>query len=277
MCSSNQSFEIIVVGAGHAGIEAALSSARLGLKTLVISTNLSRIGFMSCNPSIGGLAKGHMVREVDALGGEMGKAADATCIQFKRLNARKGPAVRGSRAQCDKDLYSAYMQSVFRNQENLHLLESEVKEILVENSQCIGAVLEDGSRIPARAVIITTGTFMRGMMHMGLEQQEGGRVGDKATFGISDQLRAFGLQVHRLKTGTPPRLHADSINWSLTTAEYGDKQFYPFSFYGDQFLKHPQIACYTGIFSNFCRAGSNLSQAWPRAVYVTACGLKSAG
>ncbi len=244
MSSLLEHFDVIVIGAGHAGIEAALSSSRLGKKTLVVTTNMSRIGFMSCNPSIGGLAKGHMVREIDVLGGEMGKAADATCIQFKRLNARKGPAVRGSRAQCDKDLYSSYMQNVFRNQKNLQVIEAEVKEVLIEKDKCIGVSLEDSSRILAKAVIITTGTFMRGVMHMGLEQQEGGRVGDKATVGISDQLRALGMQVHRLKTGTPPRLHRDSIDWSKTIPEYGDEVFYPFSFYGPRELQLPQIACY---------------------------------
>ncbi len=244
MTKSEKSFDIIVVGAGHAGIEAALSCARLGKKTLVITTNLSRIGFMSCNPSIGGLAKGHMVREVDVLGGEMGKAADASCIQFKRLNARKGPAVRGSRAQCDKDIYSAYMQNVFRSEENLKTLESEVKEVLIEKRKCIGVRLEDGAVISSKAVVITTGTFMRGIMHMGLDQMSGGRFGDKATIGISDQLRALGMQVHRLKTGTPPRLDGDSIDWSKTLPENGDEVFYPFSFFGARELQLPQIACY---------------------------------
>ena len=244
MTNTKEHFDIIVVGAGHAGIEAALSCARLGKKTLVITTNVSRIGFMSCNPSIGGLAKGHMVREIDVLGGEMGKAADATCIQFKRLNARKGPAVRGSRAQCDKDLYSSYMQNFFQNQKNLQVIESEVKKVLIEKNKCVGVCLEDSSHIFAGAVIITTGTFMRGVMHMGLEQQAGGRVGDKATVGISDQLRALGMQVHRLKTGTPPRLHKNSIDWSKTIPEHGDKVFYPFSFYGERNLQLPQIDCY---------------------------------
>lgn len=244
MRPANPSFDILVIGAGHAGIEAALSSLRLGMKTMVVTTNVSRIGFMSCNPSIGGLAKGHMVREIDLLGGEMGKAADATCIQFKRLNARKGPAVRGSRAQCDKELYSAHMKRVFLKREKLQIIEAEVKELLIENGICIGVRLEDGSEIRSRAVIVTTGTFMRGVMHMGLEQFDGGRVGDKSTIGISDQLRSFGMQVHRLKTGTPPRLHRDSIDWSKTIPEHGDEFFYPFSFYGQRNLPLPQIDCY---------------------------------
>ena len=244
MNASKINFDVVIVGAGHAGIEAALSCSRLGKKTLVVTTNISRIGFMSCNPSIGGLAKGHMVREVDVLGGEMGKAADATCIQFKRLNARKGPAVRGSRAQCDKDLYAEYMQKKFSSQNNLEVIEAEVKELIIIDGKCSGVRLEDASEVFAKAVIITTGTFMRGIMHMGLEQLEGGRVGDKATVGISDQLRAIGMQVHRLKTGTPPRLHRDSIDWSKTIAEAGDEFFYPFSFYGPRNLKLPQINCY---------------------------------
>lgn len=237
-------FDVIVVGAGHAGIEACLATAKLGLKTLVVTTSLDRIGFMSCNPSIGGLAKGHMVREIDIMGGQMGRTADETCIQFKRLNSKKGPAVRGSRAQCDKDLYSAHMGQVLRSQPGLTLLESEVKELKIEGSRCEGVVLQDGSVIRSRAVIITTGTFMRGVMHIGLERQDGGRVGERATVGISDQLAALGFAVRRLKTGTPPRLHRDSIDWSKTLEQKGDDVFYPFSLRSERRLKLPQVSCF---------------------------------
>jgi len=188
-------FDIIVVGAGHAGIEACLASARLGLKTAIITTNLSRIGYMSCNPSIGGLAKGHMVREIDILGGEMGLAADATCIQYKRLNSGKGPAVRGTRVQNDKDKYSAYMQNLFSKQENLSVISGEAKKLILNNHRCEGVVLHDGSLVRAKAVVITTGTFMNAVMHFGLKQISGGRVGDSATVGISDQLLQYGFNV----------------------------------------------------------------------------------
>lgn len=241
---TNSQFDVVVVGAGHAGIEACLATARMGLQTLMVTTNLSRIGYMSCNPSIGGLAKGHMVREIDVMGGEMGRAADETCIQFKRLNSKKGPAVRGSRAQCDKDLYAEYMGNKLRAQPNLSLVEAEVKSLLLEGSHCQGVELEDGSRIQARAVVITTGTFMRGVMHIGLEQEAGGRVGDKATVGLSDQLAAHGFVVQRLKTGTPPRLHKDSIDWSRTVEQTGDEVFYPFSYRSERSLKLPQISCW---------------------------------
>lgn len=236
--------KVIVVGAGHAGVEAALAVSRRGVDVLVITTNLERISYMSCNPSIGGLAKGHMVREIDALGGEMGRAADQTCIQFKRLNARKGPAVRGSRAQCDKDLYCQYMGEFLRNQPRIRVVKGEVRSLKLEGSVCRGVVLSDGSTLDAESVVITTGTFMNAVMHIGLKRQAGGRVGDEATIGISDQLREFGFKVTRLKTGTPPRLLRDSIDWSKTSPQYGDDQFIPFSFRSRPALNLPQVPCY---------------------------------
>lgn len=239
-----ESFDVIVVGAGHAGIEAALAAVRLGQKTLMITTNVERIGYMSCNPSIGGLGKGHMVREIDILGGAMAQAADATCIQFKRLNARKGPAVRGSRAQCDKDLYCQHMIERLKRQPGLTILQSEAKSLIIENGRCAGIVSEEGTAIGAKAVVITTGTFMNGVMHLGLKQFPGGRVGDKATKGISDQLKDFGFTVTRLKTGTPARLDRDSIDWSKTTPQWGDEKFMPFSFLSPKTLALPQIACF---------------------------------
>lgn len=243
MGSSNE-FDVIVVGAGHAGIEACLASSALGAKTLQVTTRLDRIGYMSCNPAIGGLAKGHMVREIDALGGEMALATDATCIQFKRLNSNRGPAVRGSRAQCDKDLYSSHMIERLKQQENLHLMEGEVAALELERTRCVGVVLKDGSRIRSRAVVITTGTFMNGVMHIGGKQISGGRVGDAATVGLSDQLREFGFVVQRLKTGTPPRLKKDSIDWSKTEPQFGDERFFSFSFRGAREFRLPQVACY---------------------------------
>lgn len=240
--SSN--FDIIVVGAGHAGIEACLASARLGLQTLMVTTNVERIGYMSCNPSIGGLAKGHMVRELDILGGEMGVAADATCIQFKRLNSRKGPAVRGSRVQSDKEKYCQRQRETLLAQKNLTVLQGEVKSLILDGSRVLGVRLQDGSNILSIATIITTGTFMNGVMHMGDQQISGGRVGDQASIGLSDQLREFGFDVRRLKTGTPARLLKDSIDWSQTIPQYGEEPFFPFSLRSPAGFQLPQIACY---------------------------------
>lgn len=237
-------FDVIVVGAGHAGVEATAAAHRLGLKVLLITSNLDRMAYMSCNPSIGGLAKGHMVREIDALGGEMARAADETCIQFKRLNSRKGPAVRGSRAQCDKDLYSIYMSDFLKSRPGLTIRQSEVKTLILKSGRCEGVVTDEGISIAASAVIMTTGTFMNAVMHIGLKQMSGGRVGDKATTGLSDQLAEEGFRVTRLKTGTPARLHRDSIDWSKTTPAYGDERFIPFSFTSSKTLKLPQVACF---------------------------------
>lgn len=241
---SQKNYDIIVVGAGHAGVEACLAAARLGLQTLMVTSNISRIAYMSCNPSIGGLAKGHMVRELDVLGGQMGLAADETCIQYKRLNSSKGPAVRGTRVQNDKHLYSAFQTQALLNQPNLEVLEGEVKRLILDKDLCVGVVLQDGSEICAKATIITTGTFMNGVMHIGLRQEAGGRVGDLPSIGLSDQLAQFGFEVKRLKTGTPARLLKDSIDWSKTIPQGGDEKVYPFSYCSSTQLKLPQILCY---------------------------------
>lgn len=240
----SNSYQVIVVGAGHAGIEACLVPAKLGLKTLMVTSNIDRIGYMSCNPSIGGLAKGHMVREIDVLGGQMGVAADLSCIQFKRLNASKGPAVRGTRTQNDKKIYSQIQTTALYSQENLEVIQGEVKHLILEGNECRGVVLQDGSQIFSERVIITAGTFLNGVMHIGLEQTPGGRVGDAASIGLSDQLREFGFTVQRLKTGTPARLHKDSIDWSKTVPQAGDPKFYPFSFRSKREFYLPQVLCY---------------------------------
>ena len=237
-------YDVIVVGAGHAGIEACLATSRLGLNTLIVTTNTDRIGYMSCNPSIGGLAKGHMVRELDILGGQMGVAADKTCIQYKRLNSSKGPAVRGTRVQNDKHEYNRFMTGTLTSQKNLTVRQGEVKRLLLDGNICNGVVLDDGSEVKSKAVVITAGTFMNGVMHIGLEQSPGGRVGDKASVGLSDQLKEFGFNVQRLKTGTPPRLLKDSIDWSKTIPQYGDAHFFPFSLRSKDEFELPQVACH---------------------------------
>lgn len=239
-------YDVLVVGAGHAGVEAAMASSRMGAKTALLTNNLSRVAYMSCNPSIGGLGKGHMVREIDALGGLMGVAADKTTIQFKRLNSRKGPAVRGSRAQCDKDLYSQFVAETVQKTPNLELLNGEAHQLILSGEACEGVRTIEGQVVRARTVVITTGTFMKAVMHFGLKQVPGGRIGDAATGGISDQLRDFGFKVTRLKTGTPPRLDANSIDWSKFEKQWGDEKFIPFSVFSRREFELPQIACYLG-------------------------------
>lgn len=238
------SFDAIIVGAGHAGIEAAYACVRRGLKTLMVTSDISKSGFMSCNPSIGGLGKGHIVKEIDALGGAMGMVADRVTIQFKKLNTKKGPAVRGTRVQCDKNLYSEEMVQFLQKLPGLELLEQDVQSLMISGDQVHGVVLKDGSKILSATVVITTGTFMNGVLHIGEKSIQGGRVGEKATVGLSDQLLERGFEVLRLKTGTPPRLLKSSIDWSKTLAQYGDTKYQPFSFKSDKKLKLPQIACF---------------------------------
>ncbi len=237
-------FQVIVVGSGHAGCEAAYAASRLGLSVLIVTVDWKKTAFMSCNPSIGGLGKGHIVKEIDALGGLMGRAADASCIQFKRLNASKGPAVRGSRVQCDKSIYSAYVREFLSSKKNISYLSAEVKSLLFEGRYCRGVVTHEGKTIRAEAVVLTTGTFMRAMMHIGSFKKEGGRIGEKATHGLSSQLKEMGFRVRRLKTGTPPRLKRSSIDFSVLSPSYGDKNFVPFSFFSSPVLLLPQQACH---------------------------------
>ncbi|MCZ0931664.1 MAG: tRNA uridine-5-carboxymethylaminomethyl(34) synthesis enzyme MnmG [Oligoflexia bacterium] len=236
-------YDLIVVGAGHAGVEAGLAAERLGLKVLLASTNLSRISFMSCNPAIGGLAKGHIVREIEALGGQMARNADKSCIQFKRLNQKKGPAVRGRRMQCDKGLYTQFMKS-FVQKQKLELRELEVKSLKIEGEVCQGVISKDDVFIPSQTVVITTGTFMKAVLHIGSEQSAGGRAGDKATVGLSEQLFHLGFKVHRLKTGTPPRLDKASLDFEKTSLQKGDEEFQPFSLLSSLKPELDQINCY---------------------------------
>ncbi len=234
---------VVVVGGGHAGIEAAYASARLGVPTVLVSLRREGIGQMSCNPAIGGVGKGHLVKEVDALGGLMGRAIDATGIQFRILNESKGAAARASRAQADRDLYKGWVQRYLAGVPNLTIIEGEAAELVVESGRVTGVRLQDGSLLPASATVLTTGTFLRGLMHTGQQQAEGGRLGDRASNSLSDSLRAVGFELGRLKTGTPPRLRRSSIDFSQLTEQPGDPTPQPFSFMTDA-INRPQISCW---------------------------------
>ncbi|MBL9155802.1 MAG: tRNA uridine-5-carboxymethylaminomethyl(34) synthesis enzyme MnmG [Verrucomicrobiales bacterium] len=225
-------YDVLVIGAGHAGCEAALAAARLGCSVAVLSQNLDTIAQMSCNPAIGGLAKGHMVREIDALGGAMGLNTDATGIQFRMLNAGKGPSVRAPRAQCDKKAYQFRMKALLESQEGLDLHQGNVARLLIEGDAVAGAETGLGMCFQAKAVVVTTGTFMRGLMHVGLQNQQGGRMGDTIST-LSDHLRELGFTVDRFKTGTPCRLNGRSIDFSRCELQGGDEPAPPFSFLRD--------------------------------------------
>lgn len=240
--SFNQ-FDAIVVGGGHAGIEAALAIARCGYQVLLLTMDVEAIGKMSCNPAIGGLAKGHMVREIDALGGEMGLAIDATGIQFRMLNRSKGPAVWAPRAQADKKQYQYYMRHVLEREKNLVIWEGQAVEILVRGGCCYGIRTQEGEEVFGRCVVLTTGTFLQGLIHIGQERSPGGRTGEKPALGLSDSLRRNGLELVRFKTGTPPRLHAKSIDWGSLEEQKGDDPPSPFSFRTAS-LSRQQISCY---------------------------------
>lgn len=238
-----EKFDLIVVGAGHAGCEAASAAARLGLSTLLLTINIDRIGHLSCNPAIGGLAKGHMVREIDALGGRMGMWADKGGIQFRILNTRKGPAVRSSRAQMDRAAYMKAVQSDLFHQENLWIFQDMAAEVLTENGKASGIRTALGEVFPSRAVLLTTGTFLNGLIHVGERHFAGGRLGDPASQNLSDNLRALGLELGRLKTGTTPRLLAESCDFSKMNEQAGDNPPQPFSFHAP-FEPLPQRSCY---------------------------------
>lgn len=238
-----KSHQVIVIGAGHAGCEAALASARLGCKTLVLTANIDTIGLMSCNPSIGGVGKGHLVKEIDALGGEMGKAADATAIQFRRLNTRKGPAVQATRTQADRSLYRLYMKKVLENESNIDIKQRMVDGFIVDGNKVVGIQTNLGEQFFADAVVVTPGTFPNGLIHIGLTQIIAGRAGEAAATGISNSFEALGFKVGRLKTGTPPRLDGRTIEWDKTEIQPGDDKPVPFSFSNKE-IQRKQLPCH---------------------------------
>ncbi|HKN18745.1 MAG TPA: tRNA uridine-5-carboxymethylaminomethyl(34) synthesis enzyme MnmG [Dissulfurispiraceae bacterium] len=238
-----QYFNVIVIGAGHAGCEAALAASRIGLSTCMLTANLDTIAHMSCNPAIGGLAKGHLVREIDALGGEMAKATDNAGIQFRMLNLSKGPAVWALRAQADRVIYKLYMRRTIENQKNLTLKQGSVEKIIIKNNAVAGITTSLGTFYGASAVIVTTGTFLKGLIHIGTDSFHAGRAGEFPSIGLSDSLREIGLKMGRLKTGTPPRLDGRSIDFSKTTPQWGDAPPTPFS-YSTEAITNPQLPCY---------------------------------
>ncbi|MFT6984697.1 MAG: tRNA uridine 5-carboxymethylaminomethyl modification enzyme [Psychromonas sp.] len=240
----HEHFDVIVIGGGHAGTEAAAASARMGMNTLLLTHNIETLGQMSCNPAIGGIGKGHLVKEIDALGGLMADAIDKAGIQFRTLNSSKGPAVRATRAQADRILYKAAIREKLENQENLKIFQQEVEDLIVTNDRVTGAVTKMGVKFTAKTVVLTVGTFLNGLIHIGLKNYSGGRAGDPASIGLAERLKALPLRMGRLKTGTPARIDARSIDFSVLEMQHGDNPTPLFSFLGNR-SEHPrQIPCY---------------------------------
>ncbi len=237
-------FDVIVIGGGHAGTEACLASARMGQKTLLITHNLETLGQMSCNPSIGGIGKGHLVKEIDALGGIMGRAADQAGIHFRTLNGSKGPAVRATRAQADRVLYRAAVRSYLENQTNLWLFQQPVDDISIDNNKVTGVITESGIHFHASKIILTAGTFLQGKIHIGLDHYEAGRAGDPSSKSLAEKLRTLNLPVGRLKTGTPPRIDGRSIDYTSMEEQPGDNPIPYFSNKIDNFSYPEQISCW---------------------------------
>lgn len=240
----DKSFDVIVVGGGHAGTEAALASARMGANTLLVTHNIETLGQMSCNPSIGGIGKGHLVKEVDALGGIMALATDHAGIQFRTLNSSKGPAVQATRAQADRILYKAFIRQTLENQENLTIFQQAVDDILIKNDTVYGVVTNSRIEFIAYTVVLTNGTFLGGKIHIGLDNYSGGRAGDSASVKLSQKIREYNLPVGRLKTGTPPRIDGRTIDFTKLSEQAGDVRKVPFSFRGSVDLHPQQVSCF---------------------------------